>query len=91
MISRRKAISLLELGATLSFTLSSALAPVEAEAQEAAGTAVAPAEATGTHGMQRRAGAAHRSPSTTARAPHRSTCARHGRPGAIGGRLLVNA
>jgi hypothetical protein len=55
MISRRKAISLLGLGAALGFTLSAALEPVEAEAQEATGTAT-PAEATGTHGMQRRQG-----------------------------------
>ena len=54
MISRRKALSLLGLGAALGFTLSSALEPLEAEAQEATGTAAAPAEATGTHGMQRR-------------------------------------
>jgi hypothetical protein len=52
MISRRKALSLLGLGAALGFTLSSALEPLEAEAQEAA----APAAATGTHGMQRRQG-----------------------------------
>ena len=56
MISRRKAVSLLELGAALGFTLSSALEPLEAEAQEATGTAAAPAAATGTHGMQRRQG-----------------------------------
>ena len=56
MISRRKALSLLGLGAALGFTLSSALEPLEAEAQEAAGTAAAPAAATGTHGMQRRQG-----------------------------------
>jgi hypothetical protein len=56
MISRRKALSLLGFGAALGFTLSSALAPLEAEAQEPAGTAAAPAEATGTHGMQRRQG-----------------------------------
>jgi hypothetical protein len=56
MISRRKAISLLGLGAALGFTLSSALEPSEAEAQEATGTAAAPAEAAGTHGMQRRQG-----------------------------------
>jgi hypothetical protein len=55
MISRRKALSLLGLGAVLGFTLSSALEPLEAEAQEAA-PAAAPAEATGTHGMQRRQG-----------------------------------
>ena len=36
MISRRKALSLLGLGAALGFTLSSALEPLEAEAQEAA-------------------------------------------------------
>ena len=36
----------------MGLTLSAALAPSEAEAQEAAGTAAAPAEATGTHGMQ---------------------------------------
>ena len=56
MISRRKAVSLLGLGAALSFTLSSALEPLEAEAQEAAAPAAAPAQATGTHGMQRRQG-----------------------------------
>jgi hypothetical protein len=53
-VSRRKALSLLGLGAVLGFTLSAALEPSEAEAQEATGTA--PAEATGTHGMQRRQG-----------------------------------
>ena len=51
MISRRKALSLLGLGAALGFTLSSALEPSEAEAQEAAAPAAAPAQATGTHGM----------------------------------------
>ena len=56
MISRRKAISLLGLGAALGFTLSATLEPLEAEAQEAPGTAATPAEATGTHGMQRRQG-----------------------------------
>ena len=56
MISRRRALSLLGLGAALGFTLSPALEPLEAEAQEAAGTAAAPAEAAGTHGMQRRQG-----------------------------------
>jgi hypothetical protein len=56
-VSRRKALSLLGLGAVLGFTLSAALEPSEAEAQEATGTApAAPAEATGTHGMQRRQG-----------------------------------
>ena len=38
MISRRKALSLLGLGAALAITLSSALKPSEAEAQEATGT-----------------------------------------------------
>jgi hypothetical protein len=52
--SRRKALSLLGFGATLGLTLSSALEPLEAEAQEAPGTAAPPAAATGTHGMQRR-------------------------------------
>ena len=36
MISRRKALSLLGLGAALGFGLSAALEPLEAEAQEAA-------------------------------------------------------
>jgi hypothetical protein len=52
-VSRRKALSLLGLGAALGFTLSSALEPLEAEAQEATPAPAAPA-ATGTHGMQRR-------------------------------------
>ena len=56
VISRRKALSLLGLGAALGFTLTSALEPLEAEAQEAAAPAAAPAEATGTHGMERRQG-----------------------------------
>ena len=43
IISRRKALSLLGLGAALGFTLSSALEPLEAEAQEAARAAAAPA------------------------------------------------
>jgi hypothetical protein len=54
MISRRKALSLLGFGAALGLALSSALEPLEAEAQEATGTAAPPATATGTHGMQRR-------------------------------------
>ena len=53
-MSRRKALSLLGLGAALGFTLSAALMPSEAEAQEAATPPAAPAEATGTHGMNRR-------------------------------------
>ena len=56
VVSRRKALSLLGLGAALGFTLSSALGPLEAEAQEATGTTAAPADASGTHGMQRRQG-----------------------------------
>ena len=47
MVSRRKALSLLGLGAALSFTLSSALEPLEAEAQEATATAAAPPAAPG--------------------------------------------
>ena len=43
-VSRRKALSLLGLGAALGFTLSSALEPLEAEAEEAAAPAAAPAE-----------------------------------------------
>jgi hypothetical protein len=59
-VSRRKALSLLGLGAVLGFTLSAALEPSEAEAQEATGTApAAPAEATGTHGMNRRQSRRH--------------------------------
>ncbi len=61
VVSRRKALGLLGLGAALGFTLSSALEPLEAEAQETTAPAAAPAapgaapaEATGTHGMQRR-------------------------------------
>jgi hypothetical protein len=56
MVSRRKAFSLLGFGAAVVIALSSALEPSEAEAEEAAGTAATPAEATGTHGMQRRQG-----------------------------------
>ena len=56
MMSRRKALSLLGLGAAFGFTLSSALEPLEAEAQEATTPAAAPPAATGTHGMQRRSG-----------------------------------
>jgi hypothetical protein len=56
MMSRRKALSLLGLGAAFGFTLSSALEPLEAEAQETTTPAAAPPAATGTHGMQRRSG-----------------------------------
>jgi hypothetical protein len=74
MISRRKALSLLGLGAVFGFTLSSALEPSEAEAQEPAGTAAAPAEATGTHGMQRRQGRrTHRHERRTGRHERRHT------------------
>jgi hypothetical protein len=60
-VSRRTALSLLGLGAVLGFTLSAALEPLEAEAEEAAAPAAAPPAATGTHGMQRRQGRrAHR-------------------------------
>jgi hypothetical protein len=54
--SRRKALSLLGFGAALGFTLSAVLEPSEAEAQETTAPAAAPAQATGTHGMQRRQG-----------------------------------
>ena len=74
MISRRKALSLLGLGAALGFTLSSALEPLEAEAQEATGTAAAPAEATGTHGMQRRQGRRTGRHERRTHAAHRSAC-----------------
>ncbi len=50
-VSRRKALALLGLGAALGFTLSAALEPSEAEAQEAA-PAAAPAATAGTHGMR---------------------------------------
>ena len=43
MISRRKALSLLGLGATLGLGLSSAMEPLGAEAQEAPATPAAPA------------------------------------------------
>jgi hypothetical protein len=56
MVSRRKALSLLGVGAALGFMLSAALESSEAVAQEATGTPAAPAEASGTHGMQRRQG-----------------------------------
>ena len=73
-VSRRKALFLLGLGAALGFTLSSALEPLEAEAQEATGTPAAPAAATGTHGMQRRQGRrTHRSERRTGRHERRHT------------------
>ena len=59
MISRRRALSLLGLGAALGFTLWAALETSEAEAQEAATPPAAPAEATGTRGMNRRQSRRH--------------------------------
>ena len=80
-LSRRKMLSLLGFGAALGFTLSAAVEPLEAEAQTvaqaapaAAPAATAPAQATGTHGMQRRAGR------RTTR--HQRRAARHGKPAA---------
>jgi hypothetical protein len=74
MISRRKALSLLGVGAALGFVLPSALEPLEAQAQEATGTPAAPAEATGTRGMQRRQGRrTHRSERRTGRHERRHT------------------
>src|ERR1700733_3809099 len=73
MVSRRKALSLLGLGAALGFTLSSALEPLEAEAQEAAPATPAPA-ATGTHGVQRRSARPPPPPAATPPAPPRSPC-----------------
>ena len=58
-MSRRKALSLLGLGAAFGFALSAALEPLEAEAQETTAPAAAPAEATGTHGMNRRQSRRH--------------------------------
>jgi hypothetical protein len=72
-VSRRKMLSMLGLGAALGFTLSAALEPLEAEAQEAAPATAAPA-ATGTHGMQRRQGRrTHRSERRTGRHERRHT------------------
>ena len=78
-VSRRKMLSLLGFGAALGFTLSAAVEPLEAEAQTVAQAAPAapaatPAPATGTHGMQRRAGR------RTTR--HQRRAARHGKPAA---------
>ena len=50
MISRRKALSLLGLGAALGFALSAALEPLEAEAQEATGTTARPLQQPGRTG-----------------------------------------
>src|SRR3984957_4842553 len=80
MVSRRKALSLLGLGAALGFTLSSALEPLEAEAQEAAPATPAPA-ATGTHGMQRRS--ARRTTRHQRRPPRRTSSDTIGDPSAF--------
>jgi hypothetical protein len=88
-ISRRKMLSLLGLGATLGFTLSGVLEPLVAQAQEAApavpnptAPATGSAEATGTHGMQRRKGRrTHRSERRTGRHERRHT-RRTGKPAA---------
>ena len=83
-VSRRKMLSLLGLGATLGFTLSGVLEPLEAEAQEAAPAtpnptapatgSAAPAQATGTRGRNRR---------TSRRATrHQRRAARRGHPAA---------
>ena len=70
-VSRRKVLSMLGLGAAMGFTISAALEPLEAEAQEA--TPAAPA-ATGTHGMQRREGRrTHRHERRTGRHERRHT------------------
>ena len=50
MVSRRKALSLLGLGAALGFALSAALEPLEAEAQEATGTTARPLQQPGRTG-----------------------------------------
>jgi hypothetical protein len=79
-VSRRKMLSMLGVGAALGLTLSAAL-PLEAEAQEATPPIPNPtapttgsAEATGTHGMQRRQGRrSHRSERRTGRHQRRHT------------------
>jgi hypothetical protein len=53
-LSRRKALSLLGLGAVLGLTASALLTPSQAEAEDAAAPAAAPAKTSGTHGMNRR-------------------------------------
>jgi hypothetical protein len=74
-LSRRKMLSMLGLGAALGFALSATLEPLAAEAQEAAPAVANPtAPATGTHGMQRRAGRrTHRSERRTGRHERRHT------------------
>ncbi len=86
-VSRRKMLSLLGLGATLGFALSGVLEPSVAQAQEAApavpnptAPATGSAEATGTHGMQRRKGRrSHRSERRHSRHERRHT-RRTGKP-----------
>jgi hypothetical protein len=84
-VSRRKMLSLLGFGAALGLTLSAALTPLEAEAQEPApatpaAPAATPEKATGTHGMQRRSSRrSHRSERRTARHERRHT-RRTGKP-----------
>ncbi len=58
-VSRRKAFSLLGFGVALGFTLAAGLEPSVAEAQETTAPAAAPAETTGTHGMNRRQSRRH--------------------------------
>jgi hypothetical protein len=53
-LSRRKALSLLGLGALFGLTASAMLTPSIAEAEDAAAPAAAPAKTSGTHGMNRR-------------------------------------
>ena len=90
MISRRKALSLLGLGAALGFTLSSTLEPLEAEDKRPPRPPPRPlrrperTDATA-------ARAAKRSPSATAHAPHWSTCPRRSASTAVAVRLLLNA
>jgi hypothetical protein len=86
-LSRRKMLSMLGLGAAFGFALSATLEPLAAEAQEAApavpnptAPATGTAEATGTHGMNRRKGRrAHRSERRTGRHERRHT-RRTGKP-----------
>ena len=75
MVSRRKALSLLGLGAALGFTLSSALEPLEAEAQEATGPPPRPLRPPGPTGCNGGKGgeAVAMSDATAARAPPRAT------------------
>jgi hypothetical protein len=58
-LSRRKALSLLGLGAAFGLTASAILTPSAAEAEDAAAPAAAPATTSGTHGMNRRQSRRH--------------------------------